>query len=348
MKTKLVIISTLLALAFYAAYILNTTGFFRTIHPHFDGTIVAQIDLAGAEDMMVSEADSFLLISATDRAAQRQGDTLQGGIYFMDLSVDNFKIKSISSHFDQPFFPHGFDMIRLDTQRQRLFVVNHVGKKNTVEVFDLYHRDSLVYLKTLHNSAMLSPNDIVATGENQFYFTNDKHDTTALGTIKANYLGVAACEVIYFDGENYRVAADGLAYANGINYDKKRKLMYVASARGFLVKVYKIAKNGDLTEEAIIDCGTGVDNIELDGGGNLWVGGHPSLLAYQSYSLGKKDIAPAEILKIKYLNKTDFTVETVFLDDGAKVSGTSSAAVFGKLIFTGNVMDDHFLVLKSN
>jgi arylesterase/paraoxonase len=36
------------------------------------------------------------------------------------------------------------------------------------------------------------------------------------------------------------------------------------------------------------------------------------------------------------------------MDDGEKMSGSTVAAPFGDLILTGNVMDDHFLILKRN
>ena len=122
--------------------------------------------------------------------------------------------------------------------------------------------------------------------------------------------------------------------------------MYIASTRKFAVNVYNRTENGNLAFIETISCKTGVDNIELDENADLWIGCHPSLLAYQSYSQGKKDKAPSEILKINYKNKGDYTVNSVFVDDGTNISGMATASVFKHFIFTGNVMDDHFLVLK--
>ena len=53
----------------------------------------------------------------------------------------------------------------------------------------------------------------------------------------------------------------------------------------------------------------GVDNIEIDADGILWVGGHPNLLRFKAYAQGKKETAPSEIIKIDYKGKGDFTVE---------------------------------------
>jgi arylesterase/paraoxonase len=57
-----------------------------------------------------------------------------------------------------------------------------------------------------------------------------------------------------------------------------------------MIKVYQ--KNED------INCNTGVDNIEFDLEGNLWVGAHPNLLHFASYAKGDKKIASLEIIKI--------------------------------------------------
>ena len=152
--------------------------------------------------------------------------------------------------------------------------------------------------------------------------------------------------MIYFDGESYREVADGIAYANGINLDSKRNLLFVASPRSFLVNVYQRKENGEVDFIEAIDCGTGVDNIEFTPDGKIWIGCHPSLLTFTAYAKGKKPIAPSEIITIDYRGKGDYNKEVVFLDDGQNMSASTVAVVYQDYIFTGNVMDDHFLLLK--
>ena len=350
MKKKLLIFGFIIfALSIFALYLLNTLGHFRTIENKLGGEVLANIDLVGAEDMTASEDGGFLIISSFDRASRRAGDLKQGGLYFMDLKTDTFQVKSLTANIGKPFYPHGIDMIRLDSNRHRLFVINHVGDTNLVEVFTLYNRDSLVYEKTLTDKTMFSPNDIVAIGENQFYFTNDKNSKTAWGKFQETYLQRSHCHITYFNGENYRdVIENGMPYSNGIRYDFNRKLMYIASSRNFVVNVYNRTENGDLEFVESIPCGTGVDNIELDVAGNLWIGCHPKLLDFSNYSQGKAATSPSEIIKITYHGLGDYEKNIIFLDDGSNISGTSTAAVYKDLFFTGNVMDDHFLVLKLN
>jgi arylesterase / paraoxonase len=348
MKKKLIIFGLiLLALVMYIVNLLSTAGHFRTIENRLDGEIIARVDLVGAEDMTVSEDGGFLVISSFDRFSEKAGNWIQGGIYFMDLEKDSFQVQLLTKNIGKPFYPHGLDMIRLDSNRHRLFVINHVGEANFVEVFTLYGGDSLVHDKTLSDPTMFSPNDIVAISDNQFYFTNDKNSTSALGKLGETYLGFKRCRVTYFDGQKFRnVVTNGKSYTNGIKYDAKRNFLYVSSSRSLAVDVYLRAENGDLTFVESLQTNTGLDNIELDKEGNLWIGCHPKLLAFLSYSQKKQAISPSEIIKIKYDGAGKYETTSVFLDDGSNVSATSTAAVYKDLIFTGNVMDDHFLVLK--
>ena len=107
-------------------------------------------------------------------------------------------------------------------------------------------------------------------------------------------------------------------------------------------------KNNDNSLSFVEDiyCGTGVDNIEFDTDNNLWVGAHPSLLHFDSYSKGNSEFAPSEIISIKYIEKNNYIKENIYLEKGQAMSGSTVAAPFGNLILMGNVMDDHFLVLR--
>jgi len=345
-KVLSILLALVVLIGLYAAYILNSTGFFRTVENTNTEAILQSIPLLGTEDMTVSQDGGFLLISATKRGVQFADVDHQDGLYFMDLTEEGSVPNLISGQLEKAFHPHGIDMIRLDSLRHRVFVINHADEVNSVEVFTLYNRDSLVHEETLQDQAMFSPNDIVALGANEFYFTNDKNATSTWGKFQENYLGKAACKITHYDGQNYRTVAEGLAYANGINYDAERGLMYIAGSRGFVVNVYQREESGDLRLLQEIPCETGVDNIELDTNGDLWIGCHPNLMAFKSYSQGKKEKAPSEIIKLVYGDDGNYTIEPFFIDDGTNVSASSTAAIYQDKVFVGNVMDDHFLVLK--
>jgi len=341
---KIIILLLFILLPVFIGYTLISTGFFRTIEPKFEGTTLKKIPLKGAEDIMISHIDSFALISSTNRISYPPKTEEKGGLYLIDLKTDSYIPVHLTASFNQLFAPHGISFFKKDNA-YRVMAVNHTNDSHSIEVFELKD-EKLTHLSTLKHSSMVRPNDLVMLDESRFYFTNDHRYTKGLGKLVEEYGGLAISNVVYFDGQNYQEAAKGIAYANGINFDGHRNLLYVASPRHFLVKVYDCNQNGTLSFIENIYCGTGVDNIELDQQGNLWIGAHPNLMRFDIYAKGKKKTAPSEIIKIVYKDKGNYSVEKIYVEDGSEMSGSTVAATFGNLIFTGNVMDDAFLVLE--
>ena len=341
-----VLLVTVVMLGLYVLYIFNSTGYFRKIENKLEGSILKEVPIAGVEDITVDKDDEFAIFISYDRAAERIGNPKPGGIYSMNLGDAAMPITLLTAEMDLILSPHGISLFQVDSTKHKLFVANHADGES-IEVFDLFYTDSLVHIKTIKDDMIYAINDLVAISENQFYFTNDHYYQNTLGKLAENYLGLAKCETVYFDGADYMVVDNSLAYANGINYDPERNLMFVASPRGFKIKVFNRLEDGKLDYLDTIDTGTGVDNLEFDQDGNIWSGAHPNLLAFTAYAKGKLPKAPSEIVKIDYRGKGDYSVETTFLDDGAKVSASSVAAPYRDLILVGNVMDDHFLILKN-
>ena len=342
-KSTKILLVLVFVLAAFVANIFISTGYFRTIEPHFEGEVIKKINLPGAEDIMISPDKDFAIISSNDRKKQRTEGKIEGGLYIMGLATDDFNVTPLTS-LRSDFGPHGISMKKVDST-YKVIAINHSSKGHSIEVFTLSNND-LTHKETLTNELMVSPNDLVMIDENRFYFTNDHKYTEGLGRLAEDYLGLSLSNVIYFDGTSYREVASGIAYANGINYNENRKLLFVASPRKFAVKVYNALANGDLEHIEDIDTGTGVDNLEFDSEGNIWSGCHPNLLQFSAYAAGKEEIAPSEIIKIDYRGKNDYTVETIYLEDGSTMSAASVAAPFKNYILAGNVMDDSFFIIK--
>jgi len=343
-KSVKILIIFVLLIVIFVAYTFISTGYFRTIENTFNGSIVKQINLPGAEDITISHQDSFAIISSTKRGMYPPKENEIGGLYFMDLKNQEFNVIPLTSSFNKSFAPHGISLKILNSS-YKIMAINHTLSGHSIEVFNLKNK-TLTHEETLTDESMISPNDVVMIDDNTFYFTNDHKYTEGFGRLTEDYLGRSLSNVIYFDGTSYREVANGIAYANGINYDVKRNLLFVASPRKFLIKVYNVLTDGSLEFIEDIDCGTGVDNIEFDKEGQLWVGAHPNLLRFTSYAKGKKEYSPSEIIKIDYRGTNDYSVEIIYLEDGKTMSGSTVAAPFDKYILTGNVMDDTFLLLK--
>ncbi|MDH5610516.1 MAG: SMP-30/gluconolactonase/LRE family protein, partial [Cyclobacteriaceae bacterium] len=314
-KSLLALVLLVVMIIAYAFSVMKTTGFFREIIPYPDPLSYTEFPISGVEDMAISRLDSFLILSADDRASRRNGKEKQGALYLLDLKNGDNPIVNLTENLPLPLAPHGISLLSIDTGYYQLYVINHALGKHSVEVFELTD-GTLSHMETLSHPAMIQPNDIVTFAPGRFYFTNDHKYTSGLGEHAENYLGLALSNVVYVENGNYREVANGIAYANGIAFDTRKKLVYVSSPRRFQVNVYNQLENGDLDYLEALSVNTGVDNVELDENGDLWIGCHPNLLQFTSYVKGKKPIAPSEVIVINYNGKNDYSLRSVFLDDG--------------------------------
>jgi arylesterase/paraoxonase len=140
------------------------------------------------------------------------------------------------------------------------------------------------------------------------------------------------------------VAADGIAYANGINLSPDGRTVYVASPTGLAVHVYARDPNsGSLSFVESIDAGSGVDNIEVDEDGNLWIGSHPKLLRFRAHATDPNELSPSQVLRISRGPEGSYVVSEVYLDLGDELSASSVAAVRGDRLLIGGIFDPHFL-----
>jgi len=286
-KFLLFLLLVLVLMGSFLAYIFSTTGFFRKVESSNDfGPIHQTIALPGVEDMAIARVDSLLILSVDDRAARREGKEGLKGLYLIDLRDPSFVPVSLTDQLDFPFFPHGISIFQLDSAKYGLMAINHVEGKHSVEHFILEGKN-LTHQKTITDPNFISPNDLVMVAPDQFYYSNDHGYTDGLGVFAENYIGFKASNVGYFNGESAEKKVGRIGYANGIQFDATKQFLYVASVRAFQVKVYQVDENWDLTHLEDIPVGTGVDNIELDPSGNLWVGAHPNLLQFASYAAGK-------------------------------------------------------------
>ena len=59
-------------------------------------------------------------------------------------------------------------------------------------------------------------NDVQALGPNSFYFTNYQYFSSPPLVMIERFMRLAITDIVYFDGKDYVVVADGMASLNGI------------------------------------------------------------------------------------------------------------------------------------
>jgi arylesterase/paraoxonase len=355
MKVVKIVVALLLVLILYGIVgILVPAGVFKTISPHFDGTVTnLQIPIAGPEDITIDQQTGLAFISVDDRRVNiKKPASIEGGILLMNLSDSLPSLKNITPFGLDDFHPHGISFWREPDGRQFLFVVNHRQKNwgHFIERFE-WRNDSLIHLESIQDvDLMTSPNDVTAVGERSFYVTNDHYySKQGLGRTFEDYLQRAISYVNYYDGKSFTKVANGIAYANGINHSSDLSKVFVAACTGRKVLIYdRHPDNGNLTLQETIKVNTGVDNIELDADGSLWIGAHPQLLKFVSHAKDSTKHSPSQLIKLSKDESGKYQLEEIFLNDGTSYSGSTVAAIYKNKILVGSVFENSMLICTTN
>ncbi len=347
MKKRIIFISVMVLLAgAFVAKTLYDAGHFKTITPHSKNSCVKIPGLPGPEDITVDSAAGIAFISSDDRRASAAGKPVQGGIYGLGLSGGRYKPERLTEDFKKEFHPHGISLYKTEKGETLLFVINHTRGGSFVEIFE-YRDNRLVHRESIGHPLMFSPNDLVAVGPRSFYATNDHGNTSKWGRTLEEYLQLASAYVVYFDGNGMDIAAKGFAYANGIHTSIDGKRVYVAETTGGSLHVLsRNISTGTLTKEYAIHLKTGADNIERDGNGNLYVACHPKLLDFAAHAKDGETPSPSQVLKISFLEKNQYSIDEVYLDDGKEISASSVAAPYKDGFLIGQVFGGHILLCK--
>ena len=321
-------------------------GEFKEINPHFDGSCNSIYGLEGPEDIILLN-DSTAFISADPRRIEKAASFYsyenkithlkQGSIF--KYNIQTKKLDNLTSHIDFEFHPHGISIYKFNNKIY-LNAVNHTSEGNSVISFILID-NQLVFIKEIISPLLVSPNDLVMINKNQFYITNDHGSNNVVSKLLEDYLQLSKSNILFYDGNQFIISANKLKYANGINISNDFKKIYVAETIGKRIRIYERDElNNNLNLLDIIDVNSGVDNIELDQQGNLWIGSHPKLFDFLRHAKDKKNLSPSQVLVI---SEGSYDVSEVFLSNGKDMSGSTVAAIYNKNLLIGSVFEDHFL-----
>jgi arylesterase/paraoxonase len=329
-----------------AAAVLRTlwlAGQFRTLEPHFDGTCVPVEGIAGAEDITIHPRTGVAYLSAYDRRAAQAGEMGGGGIFAYDLGSRSPRVRSLTPEAAPDFHPHGISLHVSRDGPDVLFVINHAAGRHTIEVYEVGD-DLLRHRETLSDPLLLSPNDLVAVDSERFYVTNDHGNLEGFRRTLEEYLRLPLSNVVYYDGSQFREAAGGLQMANGINLSPDGQTLYVGSTIGRAVFVYdRDGETSNLVLREEVPLESGVDNIEVDAGGILWIGSHPKLLDVVAHASTPTRLAPSQVFRLEPRKDGSFDIEEVYLDLGEELSAASVAAVYRDRMIVGPIYDSKFL-----
>ncbi|KAI0218192.1 Serum paraoxonase/arylesterase 1 [Lamellibrachia satsuma] len=144
------------------------------------------------------------------------------------------------------FSPLGLNIWRdVNSNMIYIFVVNFRADENkTVEKFHFDEkRRKLYHLRTYRDPTFVHPDDIVATGEDSFYFTNYYKFDFNVEFVRRLSLG----NVGFYDGTRGHILLTGRNIPNGINTSPDGKYVYMAETGGKRLSVYIRESDNTLT-----------------------------------------------------------------------------------------------------
>lgn len=340
MNKKYIGIILIIGISAFILKTLNDAGEFKSIVSHFDGECISISGNVGAEDITIL-SNGLAIISSDDRRKTLAGNPVQGTIYSYDLNEKTPQLINLTPMLPFEFHPHGISIYTLGESSFVLAVVNHSYGRHSIEIFE-YGNGLLTHKKTIKDPKLISPNDLVFLNETQMYITNDHGSRSKWMKSIENYLQLTRSNVVFYDGNEFTIAAENLRYSNGINVSPDRKNLYVAETVGKKISEFAIDKNSHkLTFIQSIDFNSGVDNIELDQEGNLWIGSHPKLLTFTRHAKNSSIISPSQIFKVSTGGENK--IKEIYLNGGEELSGSSVAAIWENILLIGPVLEDHFL-----
>ena len=345
-KIILAILILVLAAAGWFVHLLWSTGQFKTLEPHFAGECTPITGVVGPEDITIHPQTGVAYISASDWRATAQGQPAKGAIYAYDLNYSTPELIRLTANAGADFHPHGISLYVGEKGQDALFVVNHEDGGHRIEIYDL-REGQLAHRKTIADPMLISPNDIVAVGPDQFYVSNDHRYSAGLMQVLENYLQLKLSNVIYYDGSRFFEAAAGIGYANGLNVSADGKILYLCAVTEGALHIFdRDIASGMLNLREKLDLGTGVDNIEIDSSGGLWIGAHPQLLKFIQHAQDPTKLSPSQILHLKPGAGGGYDTKEVYLNLGQEISASSVGAVYKNRMLIGAVFDAKFLDCK--
>lgn len=335
MKKMWAVYTVIAAVLYLIVSTLHTAGSFKSINPHLEGTPTAIYTAAsGPEDMDLDDATGSVFISSSNRWRNLRGQPSDDGIFLLQ-SDSAASPRKLITLFQGEFHPHGISFIRRDGHSY-LFAVNHNPQGNFVEVFE-YRSDTLFHLRSISDGAMCCPNDVVAISPDKFYVTNDHGTKGGFKRTLEDYLRLPFSSLLYYDGSKFSTAYDGLRYGNGVNVSNDGLKLYVTTTTGQnLLTFRRDTATGSIQLTNRLPLKTGVDNIDVDADGNLWIAAHPKLLAFVAHAKDSGKLSPSQVLKISAAGDA-YKVEEIWMDDGSTLSGSSIALRYKDELFVAGV-----------
>ena len=324
-------------------------GQFRDL-PTATSTPCEALPLAvSAEDIQLDRARGIAYLSALDRRGLIEGRKVAGDVLRLELPVTLSQPlgRSVPALASQPadFRPHGMSLYRMGDGALRLSVISHLPDGgHAVEIFEQRVGETLFTpVRSVRDPLLRSPNAVVAVGPEQFYVVNDSGAHNLFERFAEIVLRRGLSTLVFFDGKQMRVAAEGLASGVGLGMSPDGTRLYAAETVGKRLAVFeRNAGTAALTRLADIPVDGAPDNINVDAEGVVWVAVHARTLELVRHFIDAAHPSPSWILRYDP-TAAEPRLETVFFDPGTRISAGSVGAAFDGRLLVGSITERRLL-----
>jgi arylesterase/paraoxonase len=340
-------VSLVVTLIAIAVRLLNTAGMFTDFKPGFAGSCRQIAGVAGVRDLAVDGADRLLFAAATNTRALPGHPDRRDGIYVLPLSGE-LRVPARLDGTPHDFHPRGISLARGADGSLTLMTVNrHAGGGSSIDVFSVAIRNGMPTLTqtgTIESDELISPDAIAALDQDRFYVTNDHGSRTWIGRFLENYVLLPRGNVLYFDGNVFRVVAQRLNIPRGIALSPDNLHLYVAEFSGRSLMTFERSPvSGSLKESGELSLPAAPDSIKTEEGGSLVVSAHPKLFALMRFAGDRAERAPSEIFRVALSSAAPVDAATLYASPGNELAAASAVAVSGHDLFLGSALDNGLL-----
>jgi len=365
---KIILTVVIVLLAIHGYRTANDAGIFRSVEQTKGFEQCVAYDVVGAEDLSIDHISGIAYIAAENRHGFMAGtdayknedyevakkDYPNGAIWTLDLNDPNSSPVQLDMDIEGAFHLHGISLLFSDINSAdkgraiELYVVNHKNARQTeISIFTILPSGALSLRRRVSYPELISPNDITVFAQDKFFVSND-HGNPRLGIMEVleDYLGLPLSSISYFDGSKGSIVIDNLRYANGLTLSKDLKTLYVAETTKRVVS--RFDQNGtmsDWTFRDSINVNSNVDNLEWSDSGHLMIGSHPKIFDFVAHAKDTSKHSPSEVIRLDVTGET-MTYESIYLNSGEQISGSSVASSYKDQLLIGPVIDDHFIRCK--
>jgi len=323
---------------------LWVNGVFSTVKPGFSGTCKVPGELPGVEDIEIAGGMAFLSVSSA------RGPQPEDGIYAMALNGTGKPVKLAGTPKD--FHPRGIGLSHTpDGSGVFLLAVNkRSGGRfsiDTFEVTDPQGHPALVAQGTVEGGLLINPQDVVAAGVGSFYVANGTAGKNPLLHGLQTYGVMSGGNILYFNGNFFRVAVDGLYGTRSLVMTPDGTHLIVGGLLSrTLTSFSREPFNGQLTEAGNITLPAGPEKISVDAQGSLLVAGHANLFQWRGLTKKPAQGSTSQIFRVSLLNGVPQDAGPLYANDGGEIAGASVAASAGSRLLVGSSLDRRLLDCK--